>query len=170
MATDENTSTVQEELSLEEEAEDAVESSSKLVKSKGNALSEVLILVVEDCPDTREAISLILDHLGVTSEYVVNGVECIQAVLAQQRRNETYDLILVDLNLPDMDGCDIAAVLRKHGYTKPLIAMTGTASLERQRSSVHLGFDRFLAKRNFADTILPAIKELVVNDQKDLLL
>lgn len=140
------------------------------LQSKTPTFTAVNLLVVEDCPDTRDAIELILSHIGISCEFAPNGLECIRLVLAQEVRNIDYDLILIDLNLPDMDGCDIAAVLRKHGYQKPLVAITGTASLERQRASVHLGFDRFLAKRNFAETIIPTISELLMNEQKDLLL
>ena len=66
------------------------------------------ILYVEDNKDTAEAVKLILDSAGYESKIAPNGKEGLQLI-----KKEVFDLILLDIMLPDMSGWDIFAALSK---------------------------------------------------------
>ena len=79
------------------------------------------ILLAEDCPDTRSLIQTLLLKTQVSLVVVNNGEQAVQRALA-----EDFDLVLMDMQMPLMDGYRAVEVLRQRGYTKPIIAFTAS--------------------------------------------
>jgi DNA-binding response OmpR family regulator len=79
------------------------------------------ILIVDDDPDLRNALK---EQLALHEEFDAEAVDTAQAAL-QQARNGHFDLVLMDVGLPDMDGREAVRVLRKNGFKSPVIMLTG---------------------------------------------
>src|SRR5262249_15446564 len=77
------------------------------------------ILVADDGDANRKLIALILGRAGVTVESASDGQAALEMAIAQP-----YDVILMDMQMPIMDGYTATARLRQHGYTRPIVALT----------------------------------------------
>ena len=89
------------------------------------------ILLAEDGPDNRRLITRFLESAGATVEQVENGALAVERVLG---KGPKIDLILLDMQMPKMDGYTAAALLRQRGVTIPILAVTAHAmSGERDR-------------------------------------
>ncbi|MFT4927160.1 MAG: signal transduction histidine kinase/CheY-like chemotaxis protein, partial [Phenylobacterium sp.] len=99
------------------------------------------VLVVEDNPDNKVLIELLLKPLGVKYSLVENGVLAVEsAILA------CYDLILMDIQMPVMSGTEAVGLMRKAGIDCPIIALTANIMKEDIDSYLAMGFDATLAK------------------------
>ncbi|MGE0631918.1 MAG: MHYT domain-containing protein [Pseudobdellovibrionaceae bacterium] len=99
------------------------------------------ILVVDDSPDNQALIKKILSLAGATIETAHNGREAVDKALAGN-----FDLVLMDLQMPEMDGYEATKILREKGYQKPIIALTAHAMKEERQRSLQSGFDDHLTK------------------------
>ena len=92
---------------------------------KDEAVAEVkppLVLVVDDDPDTRDVCDMLLERAGYQRLMAGSGEEAV-SILEQT----TPALIVLDLNMPGMDGWSVAALVRKHERTAriPILVVTG---------------------------------------------
>ncbi|MBC7531208.1 MAG: response regulator [Oligoflexus sp.] len=99
------------------------------------------VLVVEDGEDNRLIISRLLKKAGALVECVENGEEAIRAVGRQ-----SYDVILMDIQLPQMDGYEVTTKLRKQGCKTAIVALTAHTLIEDRVKAQRAGFDAFLSK------------------------
>lgn len=107
------------------------------------------IMVIDDEESICSGCSLSLTDLGYAVEAFHKGGPALKAA----QRN-SYDLILLDLKLPDMDGMEILARLRKDTPATKIIMMTGYASVENAVSAMKLGAFDYLAKPFTADELI----------------
>lgn len=107
----------------------------------------VRVLVVEDNPVNQKVAVKMLTKLGARVDVVVNGRAAVEAAVAG-----SYDLILMDCLMPDLDGYDATRMIRaqeKATYPLrhvPIVAMTANASDEDRNRCLAVGMDDFLAK------------------------
>ncbi len=101
------------------------------------------VLVVEDNPGNREVAVRMLARHGLRSEVASNGNEAIRAV---QKRH--YPLVLMDLQMPEMDGFEATAQIRKNQGDKhvPIVAMTANAMRGDREKCLASGMDDYIAK------------------------
>lgn len=99
------------------------------------------ILVVEDCLDNQILVRQFLEMEGATVELACDGREGVQ-----KARSANYDLILMDIQMPVMDGYHATAELRHEGYRQPILAFTAHAFPEERERCLKSGFDDFLTK------------------------
>jgi len=83
------------------------------------------VLVVDGDPDIREALSDMLRHEGYRVKAVGNGAEALQRI-----RRERYEVALLDICLPDLDGLSVFRVMKKLDPRLPIIVLTGYATVE----------------------------------------
>lgn len=114
-------------------------SAEKIAQSQ--PLSGKNILVVEDTPDNQKLISIYLEKLGCNITMAANGKLGIDKAL-----NQEFDLVLMDIQMPLMDGYQATRELRSLGYQKPIIALTAHAMTEERSRVLQSGFDGFLSK------------------------
>ncbi len=107
------------------------------------------ILLVDDSPDNRLLISFMLKKMGLNVETANDGREALQKVFDQD-----YDLILMDLQMPNMGGYEAVMNLRTSGYRKPVIALTAHAMKDEKDKCLANGFTAYLTK--------PIDKELLI--------
>lgn len=106
-----------------------------------NSLLNHNILLVDDSPDNQVLVGRFLEMAGATVHTAKNGREGVD--LAQKG---DYDLILMDLQMPEMDGYQALKLLKDSGYSKPIIALTAHAMQEERRRCLESGFIEHLSK------------------------
>lgn len=106
------------------------------------------ILVVDDVKNNREITAAILEERGIEVEMGENGKEAIEMVAGSEPGY--YDLILMDVMMPVMDGYDATEIIRNLENRKlasiPIIAMTANAFEEDRRNAFNAGMDDYLSK------------------------
>ncbi|MGE0172579.1 MAG: response regulator [Oligoflexales bacterium] len=105
-------------------------------------LEGVKVLLVEDALDNRLLVSRILSVAGAKVETASNGKEAVE----KAQENSGYDVILMDLQMPIMDGYEAVASLRKDGYGKPVVALTAHALKEERERCLASGFNDHIQK------------------------
>lgn len=100
------------------------------------------VLLVEDNEMNQRVATAFLERFGLIVHLAVDGVEAIERVEMQR-----FDLVLMDVQMPRMDGLTATRELRKAGFTKlPIIAMTAHASSEARAESLAAGMDEHISK------------------------
>ena len=108
------------------------------------------VLLVDDAEENRDLMSLILEELGTTFVTAENGLEAMQQATSQE-----FDVILMDMNMPVMDGYTATAKLREQGYQKPIVALTAHAMAHAGQQCRDAGCTGFLTKPvNFDDLLI----------------
>ncbi|KYG65833.1 hypothetical protein AZI86_01805 [Bdellovibrio bacteriovorus] len=129
-----------------EEAEfKTIDSSTLSPEAQEEDLSQVLrgrkILVVEDSSDIQALLKRTLEDAGAVTILASNGEEGVQAALT-----DSFDVILMDVQMPIKDGCQAVQELRALGYKGLVIALTANAMLEEQTRCLSSGFDVHMSK------------------------
>lgn len=104
-------------------------------------LDQMKILLVDDSLDNQLLIKRILNLAGASVDTAGNGREGAERALIGN-----FDLILMDLQMPEMDGYEATKLLRDKGYKKPIIALTAHAMKEERQRSLANGFDNHITK------------------------
>ena len=99
------------------------------------------LLLAEDCVDNQKLISLMIKRLGVNVELADDGKQAVEKALA-----EKFDLILMDIQMPNMDGLEATAHLRQSGYSSPIVALTAGTLKEDIQKCLDSGCNDFLSK------------------------
>ncbi|MAN74736.1 MAG: hypothetical protein CME84_11700 [Henriciella sp.] len=99
------------------------------------------ILIAEDSQTNAMVAKTMLDRLGLQHFHVVDGAAAIDAALASD-----FDLILMDMSMPNIDGLEATRILRERGYDKPIIAMTAHALKEDRDAAIGIGMNSYLTK------------------------
>lgn len=117
------------------------------------ALKGLHILVVDDASDNQALIRLLLTKHGAIVESAENGLLGYKTAL-----NGNFDIVLMDIQMPVMDGYTATQKLREYGYRKPIIAITAHAMSEVRRKALRIGYTDHLTKpinaTQLIDTIL----------------
>ncbi|MFI4875361.1 MAG: ATP-binding protein, partial [Blastopirellula sp. JB062] len=115
------------------------------------------ILLVEDGPDNRRLIRFLLTKAGAQVSIAENGKLGLDAALQAWRSGKPYDVILMDMQMPVMDGYMAAAQVRKAGYSGPIIALTAHAMRGDIDKCLSAGCDAYLPKPIERKTFLTEI-------------
>ncbi len=101
------------------------------------------MLVVEDNHDAAEALTMLLELFGHRVTAVADGLSAIEAA-----RNDSFDLGLVDIGLPGIDGYEVARRIRllPRAKTMTLVALTGYGQDADKQRALSAGFDEHLTK------------------------
>lgn len=120
-----------------------------------NTLAGASILIADDALDNLLLFSTILRAHGALVDTAVNGFEAVEKAL----RN-TYDILLLDLQMPVKDGFTAAGELRSLGYTKPILALTAMAMAEERAKAIESGCTDHLSKPVNAEHLIQKIVKL----------
>ncbi|MFY8349667.1 ATP-binding protein [Pseudoalteromonas sp. SSM20] len=99
------------------------------------------ILLAEDHPDNRVLIKRMLENLGFSIVSANNGKEAVEATL-----NDEFDIILLDIQMPVMDGLEAHDLMRSTGVSCPILALTANAMTDEIKHYLSVGFDDHIAK------------------------
>ena len=117
------------------------------------------ILLCEDGRTNRALVSHILKKIGITVTEAENGLEGVQAI---EKDAERYDLILMDMQMPVMDGYSATKKLRKMGYKKPIVALTAHAMQGDRERCINMGCDNYLTKPLELDKLISTLEEEIL--------
>ena len=104
------------------------------------------ILLVEDGPDNQRLISMILKKQGATVDIAENGELGLHKALEAWHAGKPYDLILMDMQMPVMDGYTASGELRNQKYPLQIVALTAHALKGEQQHCIDAGCDACLTK------------------------
>jgi len=121
------------------------------------------ILLAEDNPNNQALISLLINKTGAQVDIVENGEQAVTQALAGN-----YDLVLMDMQMPIMDGLEATDMLRKSSFNKPVIAITANARKEDIDKCKQAGCNDFLSKpidrEAFFQTLVEHLMQDATND------
>lgn len=123
-----------------------------------SSLAGIKVLAVDDSPDNRELIKMILSNSGLEVTEVESGEEAIQ-----QAFKEHYDIVLMDIQMPGLDGYGALAELRKRGFKEPVLALTAHAMKEEKNRTLAAGFADHVTKPINSEILLQTIQSHVRN-------
>ncbi len=104
-------------------------------------LEGIKILVVDDAPDNQKLIWRFLTIAGAIVKSAENGLEGYKAAISGD-----HDLVLMDIQMPVMDGYAATQRLRENGYKKPIIALTAHAMNDIRKKAMNVGYTDHVAK------------------------
>jgi len=104
-------------------------------------LSNLDILIVEDNPTIMTATEAMLSNAGAKTQTAYNGTAALQIL-----NTESFDLVLTDIFMPEMDGYELIKTLREQGYDKPVFGMTAAIIGNEIDELYQAGADKILTK------------------------
>ncbi len=99
------------------------------------------ILVAEDVEANQILVKAMLNRMGLHVTIAADGQEAVQKALTEE-----YDLILMDIQMPKMNGYEAVKQLRKKGVTLPIIALTANVMKDEDSKCLEIGYDGYLTK------------------------
>jgi len=115
------------------------------------------ILVADDNYINRRLLLLMLANLGYQADSCENGRECLEAVLHDPER---YDLLLSDIDMPEMNGIDCARSIRQAGITLAIIAVTASSPDITKEECFEVGMSGFMRKPISVYELKRALREV----------
>lgn len=112
------------------------------------------VLIVEDDTNIRETLSNILQQNGYNTDTARNGLEAIQ-----KSQTKFFDLALLDIKLPDMEGTELLTTMHENVPKMTKIMITGYPSLENAVEALNLGADAYTIKPVKPEKLLWLIEE-----------
>ncbi|MCB9853652.1 MAG: CHASE domain-containing protein [Phycisphaerales bacterium] len=110
------------------------------------SLSGARVLLAEDGPDNQRLIALHLRRAGAFVDVADNGRIAMEMIDRAEDDGQPYDMLLTDMQMPEMDGYMLARTLRLRGSTLPIIALTANAMTEDHDRCIESGCDDYASK------------------------
>ncbi len=133
------------------------------IKPVETDLSKIKVLLVEDSIDNQFYIKQLLVEKDIEVDIASDGKEGVDKAMAR-----FYDIIIMDVQMPILDGYQATRLLREKNYDRPIIALTAHAMSEDQKKSIAAGCDAHLTKPIDPDDLIRAISELYVRNNSRL--
>jgi CheY-like chemotaxis protein len=116
------------------------------------SLSQSKILIAEDNKDIQEILSNLLHDAGATTKIANNGLECLGMI-----EKYKFDMVLIDLQMPIMDGFETIEKLRAKGYNLPIIVVTAYALSDERERCLKAGCTDFITKPINGEVLLKTL-------------
>ena len=104
------------------------------------------LLLAEDHEVNRELFTLLLSRLGCSVSTAQDGQEAVEMATEAMRQGHSFDIILMDIFMPRMNGYEASAALRRNGYLGPIIAVTASALKGEREKCISVGMSDVLIK------------------------
>jgi CheY-like chemotaxis protein len=104
------------------------------------------ILLAEDGPDNQRLIKLILNKAGAEVDLAENGRIAWEKLTESYARKQPYDLLLSDMQMPELDGYALATRVKAHGYRLPIVALTAHPMASDAQKCFSAGCDDYATK------------------------
>ncbi len=120
------------------------------------------ILIVDDDESIRKVLTAILQEEGYTVDTARNGKEAIE-----KTENNFYNLALVDIRLPDIEGTKLLSMMKETVPKMAKIIITGYPTMQNAIEAVNRNADRYLLKPLNMEELLKAVRELLKKQQEE---
>ncbi|MFA9476969.1 ATP-binding protein [Phycisphaerales bacterium AB-hyl4] len=125
------------------------------------------VLLAEDGPDNQRLIRHILRKAGYTVTLAENGKVAIAAVESAQQQQKPFHLVLMDMQMPEMDGYSATRRLRATGYAEPIVALTAHAMPGDRERCISAGCDDYATKPIDREKLLEIVGRYCAAGSKD---
>jgi len=122
--------------------------------------SPIKILLVEDEEHISDVIKLNLELESYGVDLAING-----SIAIEKFKNNSYDLIILDVMLPEVDGFDVCRVIRKEDKTTPILFLTAKSSGDDRVTGLKIGGDDYLVKPFNLEELLLRVDKLIQRTQ-----
>lgn len=113
-------------------------------------------LIVEDDLDLVELLKIYLNDIGYSTIAVTNGIEALE-----HSEDDDLDLVLLDMQLPELSGVEVLKKLRAQNFTSPIIAMTASSNNDDKVRALQAGCNEFLSKPIQLSPLINAISKVL---------
>jgi PAS domain S-box-containing protein len=117
---------------------------------------ESRVLVVDDGVENRELVTLLLEEAGLTVDEAENGLTGVEKAVAGN-----YDVILMDVQMPVMDGFTATQTLRQQGLTTSIVALTANAMKGFEQECLEAGYSEYITKPIDIDRFMKLMADLL---------
>lgn len=124
-----------------------------VVRDEDIRLDGIQVLLAEDAPDNQMLVSRFLKMAGATVDVAEDGRVALE--LAMKKK---YDVILMDVQMPHVDGLEATSTLRRQGYSSPIVALTAHAMKEERDRTRSAGCDEHLTKPINRNALLAIVR------------
>ena len=126
---------------------------------------DVRILVAEDNPTNQEIMEALFEDTGVQLTIVSNGKQALDALRVGAQRGERFDLVLMDVQMPVMDGYEATRIIRTMPELEglPIVAITAHAMHEDKMRALSAGIARYLSKPLSRAALFGTLRALLPN-------
>ena len=118
----------------------------RMAEGSAQVLAGCRVLLAEDAVENQRLLALILRKAGAEVTVVEHGQAAVQAALQAHQEGQPFDLILMDMQMPVMDGYSAVQQLRAEGYPGPIIALTAHAMSEDRQKCLQAGCNDYMSK------------------------
>jgi FixJ family two-component response regulator len=117
-----------------------------------------MIYIIDDDKSVRRSFELLLNSAGLETKSYAGANEFLDVY-----RQDEGDLLILDIHMPDMDGCTLLKILRKQNVTIPVIVVTAYDEQESRRSAEEYGVLNYLVKPVDGETLIELITNHINN-------
>lgn len=103
------------------------------------------VLVVDDGAENRQLLNIVLGDLGLDVVLAENGQEGVNTLFSNDG-DDAFDVVLMDIQMPVMDGYEAVALMRERGATLPIVALTANAMKGFEQTVLAAGFSHYMVK------------------------
>lgn len=123
---------------------------------KTKRLEGVRVLLAEDSEDNETLVRLYLEKEGAVITYAHNGLEALDRL-----KDSDFDIVLMDIQMPLLDGLEATRQMRQKGFQKPIVALTAHAMKDDVEKSLKAGCDTHLTKPIRGESLIEEIQKRV---------
>ncbi|MBF0389992.1 MAG: PAS domain S-box protein [Desulfamplus sp.] len=121
--------------------------SSEIISDK--EIASLRVLIAEDNAFNQILALKVLEKMGICADVASNGIEAVNSVVTNN-----YDVVLMDIQMPEMDGIEATKLIRDKGFDIPIIAMTANVTTEDREKCIASGMNGYLSKPFDPDKLL----------------
>ncbi len=141
--------------------------SDQLEEESGESIdtSAFYVLVVDDDIIAAEHARMVLDEVGIRADICTSGEEALRLMEIQHTKHKPYNLVLMDWNMPGMNGMEASSEIRKqYDDESAVVVLTAYNWDDIQDDAEKVGVDSFLTKPLFASSILEQLEQIARNN------
>jgi|GEM_PF-5845876 len=132
-----------------------------LVKTQCSPVINGRILLAEDGKDNQRLLTIYLSKAGATLDIADNGRIALEMIEASEQSGKHYDLLLTDVQMPEMDGLSLTKAIRDRGNNIPIIALTAHAMAEDRQRCIDAGCNDYASKPVNRTDLIAACARLI---------
>ncbi len=132
-------------------------------------LDSLSVLIVDDDPVLLETATDTLESLGLIVEKANSGIEAVGMIVHNHELNKNYDIVIIDLKMPDMDGIETIRRIRSEISTNtPILLISAYDWTDIEEKAKEVGVNGFLSKPLFKSTLYDKISEILGKEKESV--